>query len=241
MADIASTSSGSARQRRARGSLSREEILGVARQFIETDGLADLSFPRLAHLLNASATSIYSYFKTKDELLASVIDDVTAEMYLRLPKIGDGPWDKEIVEHFVAMRGLLQRTSVYREVFAFRAQTLFQGSKMAPFVTRRVEDILALFVRSGLSPDEAVRALNAFSSYARAFVLVEHGQDEERDEQLLQMAKFMFTEVAADLPRVASIDNLSQALRLGDDLYRFGLNLLVSGLRRRHPTLEAAR
>lgn len=235
------SSSGVARQRRARGSLSREEILGVARQFIETDGLAELSFPRLAQLLSASATSIYSYFSTKDELVSAVVDDVTAEMYLRLPKIGDGPWDKEVVEHFVAMRSLLQRSSVYREVFAFRAQTLFQGSKMAPFVTRRVEDILALFVRAGLTPDEAVRAFNAFSSYGRAFVLVEHSQDEERDTQLLQLARFMFTDVAAGLPRVGSIDNLSHALRLGDDLYRFGLNLLVSGLRHRHPILRAGR
>ena len=234
------TESGSLK-RRARGSLSREEILGAARLFVETNGLRELSFPRLAEHLNAGASSLYSYFQSKDELLATILDDVTAEMYLRLPEIGDGPWDEEIVEHFVAFRGLLRRTPVYREVFAYRTQTLFQGSRMAPFILRRVEDNLALFVRGGLTVDEAVEAFNAFSSYARAYVLVEHGIEEEGDERIRHISAVVLQEMAADLPILAAIGNFTRIQALGDDLYRYGLTLLVAGLCVEHPVLEEAR
>src|SRR2546423_1534452 len=135
----------SSSKRRARGSLSRQEILGVARQFIETEGLRELTFPRLAKQLNAGASSLYSYFATKDDLLATLVDDVTTEMYLQLSRLGDGPWDEEIIEHFVNFRGLLERTPVYREVFTFRTQTLFRGSRMAPFILRTVDENLSLF------------------------------------------------------------------------------------------------
>jgi AcrR family transcriptional regulator len=218
--------------------LSREQILGVARQFIETEGLQGLSFPRLAEHLNSGTSSIYSYFRSKGELVATIIDDVTTEMYIRLPKIGNGPWDQEIVSHFVAMRDLLRSTPVYREVFTYRVETVFQGSRMAPFILQRVEDSLGVFVRGGLTPDEAVEALNMFTSYLMAYVLVEHGMEVEGDETIKQLSALAIREVAADLPMLAAIkDFFGEAQALGDELYEFGLNLLVSGLCVEHASL----
>jgi AcrR family transcriptional regulator len=220
--------------------LSRAEILGVARQFIETDGLEALSFPRLAESMNAGTSSLRTYFQTKGELLATLVDDVTTEMYLRLPEIGDGYWDQEVVEHFVCFRGLLQRTPVYREVFTYRTQTLFEGSRMGPFVLRRLESNLALFVRGGLTSEEAVEAFNAFHTYTRAFVLIEHGTEEEGAQRVRQLSSLVLQEAPADLPMMAAAD-MVQIQALNDDLYRFGLRLLVAGLCVEHPVLEVTR
>ena len=228
-----------ARKRRARGSLSREEILGAARALIESDGLQQLGFPRLARQLKAGASSLYWYFPSRDDLLAALVDEVTREMYLRLAPIGDGPWDEEIVAYHVAFRRLLESTPIYREVFAYRAQTLFLGSRMAPHLLRSIEAALAMFVRAGLTPDDAAQAFNAFSVYTRAFVLIEHGIDEEEiDEHSLELINFSMAKLAADLPAVGSLDGVEAMVSLGDAVFRAGLRLLVGGLCERYPKLR---
>lgn len=238
-AQKSSTTKPDSRQRRARGSLSREEILGAARSLIERDGLQGLSFPRLATQLNAGATSLYWYFPGKDDLLAGLVDEVTREMYLRLAPIGQGPWDEEIIDYHVAFRRLLGSSPVYREVFAYHAQTLFLGSRMAPHVMRSIEADLAMFVRAGLDPDEAARAFNAFSLYTRTFVLIERGIDEEEiDPSAVQLIDFALSQIAADLPAVGSLNGVEPMVRLDDEVFRLGLRLLVAGLRARHPALQ---
>jgi AcrR family transcriptional regulator len=227
------------RQRRARGSLSREEILVAARRFIERDGLHELSFPRLAKELKAAPTSLYWYFHSKDELLAALVDDVTKELYLRLDPIGDGPWDKEIIEYHLRFRALLSSSPVYRDVFGFRAQALFGRSRMTPFILRSIEDDLALFVRAGLSPDDAAKVFNLFSVYTRAFVLVEHNTAaEEIDQEAIELITFTFAKVKADLPAASRLDNVLQIMILDDERFRMGLRFLVAGLCQRYPALR---
>lgn len=236
-----STARSAPHQRRARGSLSREEILAAARQFVEQHGLVELSFPRLAKELKAAPTSLYWYFHTKDELLAALVDDVTREMYLRLAPIGDGPWDDEIVEYHVRFRALLASSPVYRDVFGFRAQALFGRSRMTPFILRSIEDDLALFVRAGLTPDEAAKVFNIFSVYTRAFVLIEQNTTaEEIDQEAIDVITYAFAKVKADLPAASGLDSVLQIMMLDDDRFRMGLRFLVAGLCERYPALRRA-
>ena len=229
-------------QRRARGSLSREEILAAARQLIEREGLQELSFPRLGKALQASSTSCYWYFRSKDELLAALVDDVTKEMYLRLEPMGEGPWDEEIVEYHLRFRGLLKSTPVYRDVFGLQSQTLFGRSRMAPFILRSIEDDLAMFVRVGLTPDEAAKVFNAFSVFTRAFVLVEQGvAAEEIDHEALELISFTFAKVKAELPAASGVDNVLQLMILDDERFRLGLRFLVAGLCEEYTALRRSR
>ena len=199
----------------------------------------ELSFPRLAKELKAAPTSLYWYFRTKDDLLAGLVDDVTREMYLRLEPIGDGPWDEEIVEHHVRFRALLTSSPVYRDVFGYRAQALFGRSRMSPFILRRIEDDLALFVRAGLTPDEAAKVFNAFSVYTRAFVLIEHHTKAETlDQDAIDLITFTFNKVKADLPAASQLDNVMQIMFLDDDRFRAGLGFIVAGLCERYPALR---
>ena len=222
-----------AAKRRQWGSLSRDEIVRVARRLIERDGLGDLSLTRLGKQLGAGPTSVYWYFESKEALLAAVVDDVTREMYLRLPAVGHGSWDDEIIEHHLAFRRLLQRTPIYREIFCYCAESLILESRMAPFILDRLEEGLSLFLRAGLTPDQAVLAHNAFSSYTRAFVLIEEaGRHGERDPAAVQLLMLALTRLL-DLSPLESPEALGGALVLDDDLYRRGLQLLVDGVRLR--------
>ena len=92
------------RRRRPRGSLSREEILRGTLVVLERDGLDGLSMPALAKQLGAGVTSIYWYFRTKDDLMSAVAESVTNEVAKQLPIVGTDPWNEELVRYFVAFR-----------------------------------------------------------------------------------------------------------------------------------------
>ena len=209
--------------RRARGSLSEEEILEATKTMVERHGLQQLSMPALANQLSSGVTSIYWYFRSKDELLDALTDRVTREMYRSLPPIGDGPWDDELVEYFVAFRRILEDTPLYREIFAFRAKGLFARAAMAPAMLRRLEHGLDLLVRAGLTPDQAADAFNACSNYTRGFVLLEHGLDDRDRPSLWDLDP-------EELPTLSKVSNLDKVMCLDDEQFRFGLRLLVHGL-----------
>jgi len=64
----------SQRQRRERGSISVEEILTGAFEVAAHVSIDNLSMPVLARHLDVGVTSIYWYFRRKDELLDAMTD-----------------------------------------------------------------------------------------------------------------------------------------------------------------------
>src|SRR5688500_15655618 len=121
--------------RRARGSLSQDEILDAAYELVEHEGLRALSMPILARHLKAGVTSIYWYFRSKDELVMAIAERVAEDMYGRLPPVGDGPWDEELVRYFTAFREELRRAPIYLELFAARPRFVFSRPRVSTLVS----------------------------------------------------------------------------------------------------------
>jgi AcrR family transcriptional regulator len=220
--------------RRARGSLSQEEILEAATQLIEKNGLAQLSMGTLAKRMNSGVTSIYWYFRSKDELLQALTDRVSHQIYHDLPPFGDGPWHEELYRYFAEFRNIMETSPVYREVFAYRIQFLFERAAMRPSVLRRLESGLAYLVQNGLSLEEATVAFNACSNFVRGFVILEHGLDTDRSSSgqgADGTEEFQPNDVdATKYPLIAKI-GLSRIANLGDEQFESGLRLLIEGVR----------
>ncbi|MFF7203827.1 TetR/AcrR family transcriptional regulator [Streptomyces sp. NPDC008141] len=68
------------RQRREQPALSRDQIVSVALELLDTEGLDALSMRKLGTRLNAGATSMYTYVANKDELFELVVDQVYGEI-----------------------------------------------------------------------------------------------------------------------------------------------------------------
>lgn len=225
------SSPGARAPRRARGSLSPDEILDGAQELVERHGLQQLSMPALAKHLKSGVTSIYWYFRSKDDLLEALTDRVTRQMYRALPPVGDGPWDEELIEYYVAFRQLLEDTPIYREVFAYRARLLFLRAAMGQSMMRRLEEGLSLFTRAGLTPDQAAEAHNACSNYTRGFVILEHGLESEDGDE--DATGTMLRLDPAQFPTLSQLTDFDKVMWLDDEQFRFGLRLLVEGVRRR--------
>jgi AcrR family transcriptional regulator len=231
------TGGGKPRTRRARGSLSQDEILEAAAQLIDRGGLVQLSMGALARHMDSGVTSIYWYFRSKDELLSALTDRVSHEIYAELPPIGTGPWHEELFAYFAAFRDVLERSPVYREVFAYRVQFLFERAAMRPSVLRRLESGLAFLTEGGLTLEEAADAFSACSNYTRGFVILEHGFDADRQTN----AQGTGDRYREDRGKPSDVDPITHPLVSEVGLHRFatlddhqfdsGLRLLIEGIR----------
>jgi AcrR family transcriptional regulator len=92
----------------------------------------------LARELGAAKASVSWSYSSKEDLLAALVEVVTKEMYCRLPPIGDGRWEEEIFDYFVARNELLGRVPVYREVFGYCGQAMFLRSGASLIEGQRV-------------------------------------------------------------------------------------------------------
>jgi AcrR family transcriptional regulator len=195
------------RRRQGRGRLSSEEILREAERLVAEHGLHQLSMPRLAGQLGSAVTSIYWYFHSKDELIVALAARASRNMHPHLPPVGDGSWDYETVEYFAAYRELMQRMPVLREVLAYRDQLLYGASPLSRSILRRLEEGVGIFVTAGLTPHQAVEAWRAASNFTNAFILLEDSSQE--------------------------IEGGNER----DRQFRFGLSLILDGIRQEYPVL----
>jgi AcrR family transcriptional regulator len=106
-----------------RAPLSREAIIGAARETVATEGLSALSLRRLAGGLGVTAPALYAHFASKDDLLAAVAVEEFAELLrsLEASTAGlDDPIDRIVaqshayVDHARAHPALIELTTVFR-------------------------------------------------------------------------------------------------------------------------------
>ena len=71
----------------ARETLSRTQIVRVAIELLDTEGLAGLSIRKLAAKLDSGATSLYWHVRTKDDLIDLVIDEIYGEVDVPEPEL----------------------------------------------------------------------------------------------------------------------------------------------------------
>jgi AcrR family transcriptional regulator len=211
------------RTRRARGSLSREEILVAAREIVERDGLRQLSMPTLAKHLKSGVASIYWYFKNKEELVDALAGLVLHDVHQQLPPAGEGAWDDELIAYFAAFRELLLSLPAYLEIVAYAPGSIAH-SRLTGAAQRRLADGLHLLTLAGLSHQAATDAFAACLNFTRGFVTMEQG--------------LIVSDAARGAPAANDPDPLTDRDRdvaylnqVGEQQFLRGLRLLVGGIR----------
>jgi AcrR family transcriptional regulator len=218
------------RPRRARGSLNGDDILDAAAQIVEHEGLDALSMPHLARAMGCGVTSLYWYFRSKDDLVAALMDRVGRDALTRLPPVGDGPWDDELVAYLVAFRSLMHRSPLYREVFPQNTRLTFSASRIGRQVLRRTDAGVALLTRAGFTPEQAAIILTVFANYTMGFILREYAAAED-EEDIAAINASVARLGAAELPVLSEVDDYGTIRAFGDEQFLVGLRLLLQGVR----------
>src|SRR6476659_5201542 len=108
------------RRRRERGSLSVDEILKGAFEVAERASIDNLSMPILAKHLDVGVTSIYWYFRRKDDLLDAMTNRALDEYDFTAPSIDTGNWRESLAHHARIMRKTFRSNPILCDLILIR-------------------------------------------------------------------------------------------------------------------------
>ncbi|SNQ51543.1 Transcriptional regulator [Frankia canadensis] len=171
----ATASAGRPRSRRARGSISADGILSGAFEFCRSMPGEQLSMPRLAAFLDVGVTSIYWYYKSKQELLDAMAERALGTFYRSVAPLRGDRWEDVLSGFFVDVYSRLAADVVTREFVLGRigGPAFRQEAARWP----RATELLERLGRAGFPTGMAWHAFQTLVNFARGSLLAERAGD----------------------------------------------------------------
>lgn len=193
------------RPRRERGSINPDDIIAGAFELAEQVSIDNLSMPLLGKHLGVGVTSIYWYFRKKDDLLNAMTDRALREYVFATPYVEAADWRETLANHARAMRKTFMSSPILCDLILIR-------SALSPRAVRagelEVEKAIASLVEAGLSTEDAFNTYSAVSVHVRGSVvlhrLYEKNQAAGEDAHSLEDAIIGTAESTPLLARVSA-------------------------------------
>jgi TetR/AcrR family tetracycline transcriptional repressor len=139
--------------------LTTDDVVQVALQLLERDGLDGVSFRKIASELEVSAPTLLWHVDNKRRLLDLMAEALMARAYADGPgtPLPDEPWDTWLERHVRAM---------YTTLITHRdAPLVAAGNRPTPASLPGIEASLRTLILAGLEPGEAFETILAIGSY----------------------------------------------------------------------------
>lgn len=168
------------RTRVPRGSLDAEQIVDAACHLAAEVGLQRFSIPQLGRRLEASAASVYWYFRSKDELMRAIADRVTTDFCAGLDDDDDLEGDDHVLRYFRVLWQRLRENPLWREVFitSFTSTLRYSDEALRRAIQVHQAEVTRIMA-AGMTLEEATRAHTVLSAFTRGYVLVDHLSDND--------------------------------------------------------------
>lgn len=140
-------------------SLSVEQIVHVAIEIADADGLDAVSMRRVAEKLDVTTMSLYRYVPSKNDLLELMLDAIAAPG----PDLSDMPGHWRDALHWWAR----QNMAAFRQ-HPWLVHFPFSHPPFGPYNIRWMEAALRAMEGSGLTPDNMIWVLILLSGYVRS-------------------------------------------------------------------------
>jgi AcrR family transcriptional regulator len=225
--------------RRPRGSLSSEEIVKGAFELATLESVDELSMPRLGRHLGVGVTSIYWYFRSKEELFGALTEEAARRFHQLLPEFEQYPWDEHMREYCRAFRRIFQDNPVLCDLIILRAPLQSEQAMLRYFT--RLDREIAVLLKAGFPTEQAVRAYKTLSVYTRGCILQERlhtlaGRPRDRDDS----TAFEGVVDPETLPAMAQAAKYWSASFATDPDFEAGLSTIIDGLRTQLAELKKA-
>jgi AcrR family transcriptional regulator len=162
------------RKRRDRGSISADEIIKGAFDVAAQVSIDNLSMPVLAKHLDVGVTSIYWYFRRKDELLDAMTDLALDRFEFTVPTIDASNWRESLRDHAHTMRAHFRENPILCDLVLIRSQF---GGRAVRGALQKIEQPVAALIEAGLEAHQAVAVYGAISVHTRGSAVLERIQD----------------------------------------------------------------
>lgn len=202
------------RQRRERGSISIDEILRGAFEVADKVSIDNLSMPQLARHLDVGVTSIYWYFRRKDELLDAMTERVLLDYDMSVLSIEAGTWRESLRSHAHRMREMFTRNPIVCDLILIRGTRGLPAARMA---LEKIEKPVAAMVAAGLTARQAFDTYTAISVLVRSSAVLQRLQSRTDD---VRFPREYWEQVidAESMPLIASIPGRGYRIGMADDI-----------------------
>ncbi|MGA5545696.1 TetR family transcriptional regulator [Mycobacterium sp. NPDC051198] len=203
----------SGRRRRERGSISVDEIVRGAFEIAGEVSIDNLSMPQLARHLDVGVTSIYWYFRRKDELLDAMTERVLIESDMSVLSIEGRTWRESLRTHAHRMREMFTANPIVCDLILIRGT---RGIPAARTALEKIEQPVAALVAAGLTARQAFDTYTAISVLVRSSAVLQRLQN-RTDE--VQFPREYWEQVidAESMPLIASIPGRGYRIGMADD------------------------
>jgi AcrR family transcriptional regulator len=212
----------------------REEIAAMAVQIADAEGFDAVSMRRLAAELGAGTMTLYHYVRTKDELLALIVDTVMAEIVL--PADQPLPPDWREATSIIARR---TRDALRRHPWIL---DIADDPAIGPNSVRHFDQTMQALAPVDFDLAAKLDIIHAIDEYVFGFCLHErttlHEDAASGDEMMVYVAELLADGSYPELARLAEREGLAQLwtqiLSNAHDPERFDRNLarLLDGIAR---------
>jgi len=208
-----------------RAPLSRDRVIQAALSLADAEGIDALTMRRLAGELGVEAMSLYHYVRSKDELLAGILDLALAE--IDLPTVA-GDWKAALREGAISTHDALVR---HPWAAALEASSI--GPR--PARLRFMEWALGGLREAGFPAGLTDLAYHTLDSHITGFTLWQVNLPFTTQEELVELGTRFLESLPPDLfPRVVEHvhHHLQPTAAEGRGTFAFGLDLILDGFER---------
>jgi AcrR family transcriptional regulator len=214
------------RQRRERGSINPDDIIKGAFELAERVGIDNLSMPLLGKHLGVGVTSIYWYFRKKDDLLNAMTDRALRQYVFATPYVEARDWRETLRNHARTMRKTFMGNPILCDLILIRSALSPRAARLG---VQEVEKAIASLVEAGLSPEDAFDTYSAVSVHVRGSVVLQRLRDKNRaaDEGPSDIEDTMTIDPDS-APLLASVTEKGHRIGATDEKnFEFGLECIL--------------
>jgi AcrR family transcriptional regulator len=176
---VAKQATAEKRQRRERGSINPDDIIKGAFELAENVGIDNLSMPLLGKHLGVGVTSIYWYFRKKDDLLNAMTDRALKQYVFATPYVEAKDWRETLRNHARTMRKTFLGNPILCDLILIRSALSPRAAKLGVVAVEKAIESLA---EAGLSPEDAFDTYSAVSVHVRGSVVLQRLYDKNRSD-----------------------------------------------------------
>jgi len=212
------------RQRRERGSISVDEIINGAFDVAAEVSVDGLSMPLLAKHLDVGVTSIYWYFRKKDDLLNAMTDRALGQYDFATPFVEGQDWQDSLRYHARKMRQTFRDNPILCDLILIRG-TFGREATLAAF--QKLEKAVATLVEAGLSPEDAFDTYASISVHTQGAAVLERLQDKSGGVEPYRRGGSPVIDPET-MPLIAKLTEKGHRIGVADDInFEYGLNCLL--------------
>jgi AcrR family transcriptional regulator len=204
------------------GRLSLDEIVESAMRVIEAEGFDGLTMRKVAAGCGVTVMALYGYVRTRDELVAAVMDHLLAE--IPLPDVESLSWQEQVAEVFRTINRAFAAHPVLSEIVGHQpldSLAFYRGAEVA----------LRALRRAGLGDEEVADAIGALTSFTFGFGQRQAGRRQRAIQSAMRLAQVRAL-AADEFPTIVELAGVLVTWGDAEKHFEHGLQLVIDGIER---------